>query len=275
MNSFKEKVVYVVGGSSGIGLAAAKLLTAEGAHVLILARRKELLEQAVRAISAGAPWSSQRIAGLSLDISDDRQVKEVVGQGLSEFGIPDLLINSAGVSHPGYFNAIPYEDFDETLKVNLYGIWSITSALVPPMKTRGGIIVNVSSVPGYIGLFGAAAYCASKFALIGFSEALRSELKPHGIRVSVLCPPDTDTPLLHEANRTKPEETKAISKKAKLMQPDEVAKALIKGLRKNQFMIIPGFDSKVLFWIKRLFPWFIDAMVDRAIRKSRSEGGNS
>jgi short-subunit dehydrogenase len=270
MKGFKEKVTYVVGGSSGIGLATAKLLAAKGAHIIIFARRKELLEQAVKGISARAISQTQRFACLPLDISDHQQVKAIMPKAISEFGLPDVLINCAGVSHPGYFDAIPYEHFDQTMKVNLYAIWNAASVLVPYMKKRGGYIVNVSSVAGFIGLFGATAYSASKFATVGFSEALRSELKPYSIQVSVLCPPDTDTPLLHEANKTKPQETKAISGKAKLMQPEEVAQALIKGMQKNQFMIIPGFDGKWIFIAKRLFPSLVESLVDSAIKRSQT-----
>jgi short-subunit dehydrogenase len=269
MKDFKDKVIYIVGGSSGIGLAAGKLFAREGAHVVIFARRKEVLEQAVQEITAAAVSKAQRIAGLPLDVGDYRQVDETLNKAMEQFGIPDVLVNCAGTSHPGCFEAVPYEHFDDTMKVNVYGVWNATSVLAPPMKKRGGHIVNVSSVAGYIGLFGSTAYRASKFAVIGFSEALRSELNASGIQVSVFCPPDTDTPLFHEANKTKPPETKEISKKAKLMQPEDVAASLIAGMRKGQFMIIPGFDGKWIYLAKRLFPSLVDFLIDGAIKKAR------
>jgi len=271
MKGFEEKVTYIVGGSSGIGLATAKLLSAKGAHVTIFARRKKLLEQALMEISSEAVSKRQRFSCLSLDITERQQVETTMQKAMSEFGLPDVLINSAGVSHPGYFEHVTYQHFDETMKINLYGIWNTVSALVPYMKKRGGYIVNVSSVAGFIGLFGATAYTASKYAVIGLSEALRSELKPYGIWVSVLCPPDTDTPLLHEANKTKPPETKIISGKARLMRPEVVAQALIRGMQKNQFMIIPGFDSKGILIVKRLLPSLVEYFMDSAIKKSGAE----
>lgn len=270
VKDFRDKAVYIVGGSSGIGLAAGRLLAREGAHVLIFARRKEVLEQAVLQISAEARSGAQRVAGLPLDVKDRRQVMVTMQETVQSFGAPDVLINSAGTSHPGYFEAIPYEHFEETMRVNVFGVWNTTSALVPYMKSRGGHIVNVSSVAGFIGLFGFTAYSASKFAIIGFSEALRSELKPHGIYVSVLCPPDTDTPLLHEAEKTKPPETKAISGKAKRMQPEDVARCLIRGMRKNRFMILPGLDSRWIYLAKRLFPSLVDLIVDRAVERAQT-----
>jgi len=135
------------------------------------------------------------------------------------------------------------------------------------MKTQGGYIVNVSSIAGIIGVFGLTDYCASKFAIIGFSEALRSELMPHNIMVSVLCPPDTDTPALEVENRTKPIETHAISENAGLMQPEEVAKALVKGIQKKQSLIIPGIEGKFSCLVKRLAPNLVEWVMDRSIRR--------
>ena len=91
---------------------------------------------------------------------------------------------------------------------------------------KGSHVINVSSIGGFIGVFGFTAYSASKFGLIGLSEALRGELKPRGIAVSVLCPPDTDTPGMARENKTKPDETHAISGNVKLMSAENVAKAL-------------------------------------------------
>ena len=110
-------------------------------------------------------------------------------------------------------------------------------------------------------------YAASKFAVVGFSEALRSEMKGFGIRVAVLCPPDTDTPGFAVENRTKPEETRVLSAAAKLMQPDEVARALLAGIRKRKFMIHVNREGKAIEVLKRLFPWLVMGFMDRDIRK--------
>lgn len=103
--------------------------------------------------------------------------------------------------------------------------------------------------------------------MIGFSEALKSEVRPYNIEVSVLCPPDTSTPGLQIENRTKPEETKAISANARLMHPDAVAKALIKGIEGRRFMIIPGFDGKLTWIMKRLLPGLVEAVMNVKIKK--------
>src|SRR5262249_37417443 len=108
-------------------------------------------------------------------------------------------------------------------------------------------------------------YCASKFALVGFSEALRSELKPHGLTVSVLCPPDTDTPGFATENLTKPEETRAISAGAKILGPDAIAQALLRGMERGTFLTIPGRDGRLGVLAQRLVPGVVRWAMDRTV----------
>jgi short-subunit dehydrogenase len=267
VRDFFGKKVYIVGGSSGIGLSTANMLSAEGAHIIIFARTKEVLERSLKEITDHRATDTQQFLCRQMDVSIREEVGAVMSGAVSEFGVPEVLINCAGRAYPHRFDDITYEQFDETMKINLYGTWNTVSALVPYMKNKGGYIVNVSSIAGFIGVFGYTDYSASKFGVIGFSEALRSELKKYGIRVSVLCPPDTDTPGFHVENRTKPEETKAVSGNVKLMQPDKVARALIKGMREGKFIVVPGFDGKLTCMAKRFFPSLVEYVMDRDIKK--------
>jgi short-subunit dehydrogenase len=187
-------------------------------------------------------------------------------EAVQEFGPPDILINSAGRAYPDYFDNISYEQFDETMKVHIYGIWNTVSALLPHMKDRGGYIVNVSSVVGFMGVFGYSDYAASKFAIIGLTETLKSELRRYNIGVSILCPPDTDTPGFEVENRNKPPETQAVSESGGLMEPEQVAEALLKGMRKGKFFIGPG-SAKMVYRLKRFFPWLVEMVMERDIRK--------
>jgi len=158
--------------------------------------------------------------------------------------------------------------------VNLHGCWNTIQALLPHMKAKGrGYIVNTSSVAGLIGVFGYTDYCASKFALIGFSEALRGELKPHGITVSVLCPPDTDTPGFETENLTKPEETRAISAQSKILPPDAIADALLRGMARSTFLIIPGRDGQLGVLAQRLVPGVVRWVMDRTVAKVAQRRG--
>ena len=273
MKDFKDKLVYITGGSSGIGLAAAKLMASRGASVIIFSRRQQILDEAIKQIQACGVSPKQKFAGRSLDVSKRDSVETLFSSVLAEFGVPNVLINCAGRAYPRYFEDITYQQFDETMKTNLYGMWNTCSVLVPHMKAKGGVIVNVSSMVGFLGVFGYCDYAASKFAIVGFSESLKSELKKYNISVSVLCPPDTDTPGFATENLTKPAETRAISASAKAMSSDAVAKELICGIRKNTFMIIPGFDGKLTYFLKRHVPFIIDIVMNSAIKKIQKKLG--
>lgn len=268
MKDFGGKVVYITGGSSGIGLALAKLVAAKGASTVIFARRQQVLEAALSEVRAAGSSAGQKHACFSLDVSNREQVRSVMSGAVAACGVPDVLVNCAGRAIPRYFEDISYEQFDETLKVDMYGTWNTASILVPLMKQRGGYIVNVSSIVGFVGIFGYTDYAAAKFAVIGFSEALRSELKRYDIAVSVLCPPDTDTPGFIEENKTKPPETKAISASANLMRPADVAGALLKGMAKKEFIIIPNADGRFTYIMKRLLPGLVEMVTDAQARKA-------
>ncbi len=267
MKNFRKKTVYITGGSSGIGLSTAVMLAERGAHVMIFARGKERLERAMETISGHGAFDDQRFSHMPLDVSDHAVVEAVMAGAMERFGAPDLLVNCAGRAYPRHFEDIPFAQLDETMKINFYGVWNTVAALLPHMREKGGHIVNVSSIAGFMGVFGYTDYCASKFAVVGFSEALKSEVKRYGISVSVLCPPDTLTPGFEVENTTKPEETRAISANVAPMGPDKVAEALIKGVIKETFLIIPGLDGKFTHLIKRLFPWLVDFVMSRTIRK--------
>ena len=265
MNNFSGKTAFISGGSSGIGLAIAESLAAEGVRIVIFARNKEKLKKAAEQISAKA---DAVVSYCSVDVTDNAAVSKEMASVIEENGAPDLLINCAGTARPDYFENITYDNFKQTINTNLEGAWNFLSAAVPSMKKNGGQILITSSVAGFVGTFGYTAYSASKFGLIGLAETLRSELKPYNIDVSVLCPPDTDTPGFEEENKTKPPETIAISGNVKLMRPEDVAKTAIKGFKRKRFLIIPGFMGKITFLLKSLFPGLVFMIMDNDVRKT-------
>jgi 3-dehydrosphinganine reductase len=272
MKDYSVKTAYITGGSSGIGLAIARELMRRGATVVLIARRRERLESAREDLQSLTNKGHQTVHIVSVDVSKMDQVREKLSKIAGPYGAPDILINSAGIAYPNYFQEIPYERLFDIITINLLGTWNVIKVLEPYMRDKGGTIVNISSIAGFIGTFGYTAYGASKFGVIGLSEALRAELKRYGISVSVLCPPDTDTPQLAEENKTKPAETKALSGKSKPMSAEAVAKACIRGMEKGQFMIIPGFSGKMIYLVKRLFPTWINWMMDREIRRVQKHG---
>jgi 3-dehydrosphinganine reductase len=268
---FEERTVYIVGGSLGIGLAAAQRIARLGAHLTVFARRRAPLDEAVVRVREACTRSGQRVAARQLDAADHAQVTEVMAAAVAESGPPDVLINCAGRAVPNYFERISHQQFADTLRLNLHVCWNTVSALVPHMKGRGGYIVNTASLAGLIGVFGYTDYCAAKFAVVGFSEALRSELKPHNITVSVLCPPDTDTPGFAQENTTKPAETRAVSSSARVLSADDVAAALLAGMAKRALLIIPGREGRMAALAKRLFPALVAGVMDRQVRRAQRQ----
>jgi len=271
---FTDKIALITGGSSGIGLALARQLAARRARVWILARNKDKLAQAIQTIEA-ARSGSQPCGWIAADVTDWETVKTAVAEIIQKAGLPDLVINSAGGAHPGYFQDLDLSIFRETMDTNYFGALYVTKAVVPGMiQRRSGHIVNICSLAGLIGVFGYTAYGASKFALRGFSDTLRAEMKTYGINVSIAYPPDTDTPQLAYENQFKPFETRAISGSANVMSPDAVAKDILRGIEKGRYMIIPGFEGKMIYHLSRLAGgWtytILDSIVADARKKKRS-----
>jgi short-subunit dehydrogenase len=270
MADLEKKNVFITGGSSGIGLASAKKFAALGANTIIFSRNQDQLEKAGKEITNVKKDSSVRVEYMPLDVSDNAMTATVMEMAVKKIGPPDILINCAGRAIPNHFEDITYEQFEGTLKVNLFGIRNTIAALLPHMKKSGGHIINVSSIAGFTGVFGYTDYAASKFGIIGFSESLRSELKKYHILISVLCPPDTDTPGLEAENATKPDETRAIAENGGLLSPDYVAEVMINGIGKNRFIIIPGFMGKVTYLAKRFLPGIVEVIMDWDIKKVQS-----
>jgi len=272
MKSYAGKTVYITGGSSGIGLAAARQFAGAGANVAIFSRDRKKLDAALPLVESARAAPGQKFLAVQLDVGNHNEVDAKMAATARSFGVPDVLVNCAGSVWCNYLEQTPYEAYEREMRTNFFGVRNTVSALLPFLKERGGNIVNVSSTLGFIGAFGYAAYAPSKFAIVGFSEVIRGELKRHNIRVSVLCPPDTDTPQLAEENLTKPCETRAINSNAGLMQPEQVAAAMIKGMEKNRFMIVPGFMNCVSYVAKRWFPGLVFAMMDSDARKAQARG---
>lgn len=250
-NYFLNKNVYITGGSSGIGLACAKLCAQYGSNVIIIARDEKKLQNATNEISALQQNNSQHFAWASIDVTNEKVVLSEMTKLVRTYGAPNILIASAGASYADYFENITYQKFDEILKINVYGIRNTIFALLPFMKHKQGHIVIVSSLAGLIGVFGYGAYGTSKFAAVGLAECLRPELRQYNITVSVVCPPEVDTPLLQKENEISPKITKMLKKFTGLLTVEYAAKSILRGIAKKKFLIIPGIRSRLTYFFHR------------------------
>lgn len=226
-------------------MALAHRLAAAGWNLTLLARDTARLEAAKTALEALGKEGS--VNAVSVDVRDEAAVETAVAKAIMELGAPDLVVASAGIVIPGTFAELPSGAFRDTLEVNYSGVvYLVRAALTAMRERRSGHIVLISSGAGLIGLYGYTAYAPTKFAVRGFAEALRGELKPEGIAVSVVYPPDTDTPQLAEEIRVRPAITSKIAGGARVHSADEVANAILKGIQRGRFIIAPGWEMGVL-----------------------------
>jgi 3-dehydrosphinganine reductase len=268
MNWYADKKVVITGGSSGIGRATALLLAKAGAHVGLIARDQAKLDGVAKELRAAAVSEHQKFIAVSCSVADRALLNEAARSIVSELGGIDVLINSAGVTYPAYLEKTPDEVWDSMIQIDYMGTVNSVRAFLPAfMDRQKGSIVNVSSVCGYMGVFGYAAYCSAKFAVVGFSECLRQDLLRYNIKVSVIYPPDTDTPQWHEENKIKPPETRALAGNIKVLPAETVAAALLAGAEKGAFSIVPGFMNKVTWFLSRHLPAVLWMIISGDLRK--------
>jgi 3-dehydrosphinganine reductase len=262
---FKQHAI-ITGGSSGIGKAVAKLLAQQGANLTLIARDRQKLIQAQQEIATVKINQTQQIEIIIADVAEQSSITGALEQAIATLGAPNLLITSAGIAHPGYFSEIPLDIFEQTMAVNYFGtLYSIKATLPAMIERQQGHIVLISSAAGLLGVYGYSAYCPSKFAVKGLAESLRGELKQQGIKLTVIYPPDTDTPQLAAENKIKPLETKQITGSAKVLSAEAVAQEILQGVAKNKFAIAPGVELKVLnrgySLLSPLLNWYFDKIV--------------
>lgn len=272
MDDYRGKKVFITGGSSGIGKAVAKRLAQWGADVWIAARGQARLDEALDEIKRAGRTPDQRFGATSVDISDQAAVDAAMVEVLEGLGGLDVLINNAGVAHPATVLDTSPEVYRRMMDINYFGTVHVTRALLPHFHAqRAGHICNVGSMLGFMGVYGYTAYAASKFAVTGFSECLRQELIPYNVGLTVVFPPDTDTPQLAEENKIKPPATKAITGEVKTMSAEAVAEIILVGIAKKKYQVVPGLEGSATHWAYRHAPglvrWYIDSALKRYQRK--------
>lgn len=192
---FRDRTVLITGASSGIGRDLATTFARMGAKVVLIARRQAVLDAFARDLAV----AGGDVLVLAADVTRRAAVRDAVDRALAHFGRIDVLINSAGIAIPDRVETMPPEDLERMLSVNLMGTLHTMQAVLPSMRAAGaGSIVNIASLAGRRGMPPLGAYCATKFAVVGLTEALRVELYGSGIRLSLVMPGVIDTPMVRE-----------------------------------------------------------------------------
>jgi 3-oxoacyl-[acyl-carrier protein] reductase len=197
------QVAIITGGTSGIGRASCLALAKQGASVVVVGRNPKHVGRIVEEIER-QPKGMSSTLGLELDVCQERDMEKMVSQTLQTFGRIDILIAGAGTLRgsgrwPRQLTEMSTEEWDEVLDTNLKGVFLSNRAVLPTMiRQREGNVINISSTSGLKGLAYDSAYCASKFGVIGLSEAVAKEVRQYGVRVQVLLPGAVNTPMWKE-----------------------------------------------------------------------------
>lgn len=269
MKDLDGKNVVLTGGSYGIGLEIARAFLREGANVFTIARNPEKLEVSVEDLKKDAR-SNRTVRGYPGDVGDWARISKVIESIASDNGGIDVVVNNAGIYIPDYFENQDVEVFERTDRTNYLGSVFTTKAALPHLlKHKKSAVVFLSSAAGLKGIFGYSSYSPTKAAVLSLAEAIKQELKNRGLQVTVLCPPDVDTPGHAEELKTRPPECDALSESAGLMTAAEVAGIFMDGFKKGKFMVIGGFDTKLLYRLNGISPRFVDFYFDMLIKKSR------
>jgi NAD(P)-dependent dehydrogenase (short-subunit alcohol dehydrogenase family) len=253
----RDKVVLITGGSRGLGLSLARELASAGARIVIAARDAAELERAHNELAAcGAD-----LLAFPCDITDKAQVEQLARAATDWFGRIDVLVNNAGIIQVGPQSVMHDEDFSNALATHFWGpLWMIRAVLPSMRRNGGGRIVNVSSVGGLVGVPHLAPYCASKFALTGFGEALRAELAKDGIQVINVCPGLMRTgSAWHALFKGRHEREHAWFASAAglpllTMSAERAAHRIVKALRRGEARVALGVPAKLLVLLHGLAP---------------------
>lgn len=250
-DQFKDQVVVITGGGRGIGRATALEFAAEGATLLLAGRRLDALQTAAGEVSK----AGGKAEVVHCDVAKEEDLAALVGKAISHFGRLDVLVNNAGVVAGGRLDDIGREDIERMVAVNVWAPLRLTQLALPHMReAKRGTVVNVSSIAGRVGVPYYATYCASKFAMRGFSESLRRELRPDGIHVMAVYPGGTATDMLENVEF----ERFGIS----IATAQQVGRAIVRGVRWRQNEVFIGLGESIMSRWNDLTPWAFDFGVD-------------
>jgi butyryl-CoA dehydrogenase len=258
MRQFKDKICVITGAGSGIGAACARAMAAQGGEVIGTDLRQDMLGETKAAVEA----AGGRMETYMVDVADRDAMFDLAAKVEASHGGADLILNNAGVAFGAPVAEMSVDDCKWLMDINFWGVVHGTQAFLPHFVAKGsGHVANISSIFGLIGVPTQAAYNASKFAVLGFTEALRHEMRGTDIGVSTIHPGGINTNIVRHARvqqgpEAEAEREEAIQRFAQftMTQPDGAAKIIMKGLRKNKARILIGPDAHIVDWVRRLFP---------------------
>lgn len=257
MREIRGKTALVTGAASGIGRAIALRLGKEGATLFLIdIDEKGLLDTAAESRASGVEVITRRC-----NVGEPREVSAAVAEALSRWNGVDILVNNAGITYYGKTERMAAEHWDRLVRINLLSHIQFTRELLPSLLARREAhVLNVCSVLGLIGMPKVAAYCASKFGMVGFSESLRNELGRQGLGVTALCPGFVRTNLFTNAPLEDQVDEHKLPPKAICTTPERVADAAVKAIYRNKRLVVIEPFARLMYATKRFAPWLMDGI---------------
>ncbi len=252
--------ILLTGASSGIGRALALRLARQGANLVLASRTQQRLADLANDIQA----HGGRAVAVPTDVADPAQRTRLIEQALEAFGGIDILINNAGLGALGFFADATEERLRRIMEVNFFAATELTRLGLPHLRRgRNPMIVNVASVLGRRAIPGMAEYCASKFAMVGWSEALRAELVRQAVHVLVVCPGGVETEF--DAHMIE-QRTQLAFRNRRRMSADRCAQLIVTAMRRRKNEVVITAEAKLVVWLNRLAPRLLDWALARYAR---------
>lgn len=253
--------VLITGAGSGLGLRLAELYAERGHAVIALDLR--VSDEARARLGARG-----RLHVEEVDVRDGAAVVAAVARGVAELGAPAVAVNCAGVQDAAVFEDLTEEAFRRVIDINLVGSRNVAAAALPHLR-RGGHLVLVASMAGLVANYGYAAYAASKYGVVGLGQVLRIEQRRRGVDVSVVCPPEVETPMVEAERRTMLPATKALKQMAGTLELEPAVQEILRGIDRRRAVIVPGAAAKRTLLLTKLLPrWAVNAVTDRIVRRA-------
>ncbi|MBS1600749.1 MAG: SDR family oxidoreductase [Bacteroidetes bacterium] len=263
MSFFTDKVVIVTGGSDGIGKALIERLIESGARVATCGRNFDKL------YALQLRYTNVMLHTMVCDVSKEEDCKRFIDSTIETFGTIDILVNNAGMSMRALFESAEMDVMRRLMEVNFMGAVYCTKYALPFIMKEKGTIVGISSTAGYRGLPGRSGYSASKFALQGWLESLRTELSDAGVNVMWVSPGFTTSNIRNAALNSKGEPMgEGVIDESKLMSADTAARYILQAIEKRRRSIVLTFQGKLITFVNKLFPSLADKLVHRFYYKN-------
>jgi|SRR5579859_4848610 len=266
MAAFTHKIIVITGASEGIGAELARQLAAQGARLVLAARRLAELEAVAEACrTAGAECLTVRT-----DVADQADCRSLIDAAVARFGAIDVLVANAGVSGHARLDEVADLDwYERMMRVNLFGTLWCCHAALPHLKASRGLIVGISSLAGKVGVPGRTAYSASKFAMSGLLEALRSELVEHGVGVTIVYPGVVATRIrYHGFGADGAPAGRSGLDESGMMPVETCAHQIIKAMTGRRRELVMTVKGKLGLWLKLIAPGLVERMARAALAKA-------